>query len=155
MYTDFKRRHGLPVEFDREDVELLGAFMAFAERPGGLTWTALEKNGWVGAGWFLHELTECRTLLERNVDIFNRTDRQRLYWYGHAHGLIVEHEFLLAKARQMKYNVHELGSLIGFNPTVSAKQAGRDLREAQLVDRTVQVDPDDEDIVKQFFQAIQ
>jgi hypothetical protein len=154
-YLDFKLQHGFPIEFDRDDVELLGRYMAVAEKANGPTWRALERGGYVGASWFLHELVECLTLLERNVNIFDEAERQRRYWYAHAHGLIVEHEFLFDKARQMKYTVKELGSLIRFNPTVSPDQAEVDLKMAQIVDRSLRADPTDEDTVKQFFQAIQ
>jgi hypothetical protein len=144
----------VPLHFDRDDIHLVGRYMAFVEGPDGETWKALEKGGMVGKSWFYHEMVECRSLLERGVDIFQRDELRQHRWRGHAQALIAEHQYLFQKARAMGYNVKQIGSLILWNTTVSADDAKDDFDVAMFWDRSVRVDPHDEPIVKAFFEAI-
>jgi hypothetical protein len=155
QYTELKRQHGLPVAFDRDDVELVGRYLAHGDGASeGLTWRRLEEGGSIGASWLVHELTEVRLLLGLGIDIFSDAELDRAYPSAHGHALIVEHRYLYDIALEKRYTIRELGSLIRFNPTVPERQAEWDFDKAVSQDLKLNFDDRDEPEVKKFFREL-
>jgi hypothetical protein len=135
----------------------MGKYVASLEDPNGPVWQRIAADRYIGASWFIHEMSETRNMLERGVDVFGDEDaRQRAYKSAHSQALLVEHDYLWRLARRMQYNLRQKGSLIRFNPTVvDEEQRERDFEWAARQEFGLDYDDRDKTEVLRFYKAIE
>jgi hypothetical protein len=143
----------LPLHFDRDDVEWVSRYVKRYDDEDQTTWRKVLEGGETGASWFIHELTELRYLTDTGVDFTDRLARAEIFPQAHGLGLIAEHNYLYRLALRMGYNVNE-GSLLRYNPTVSAKQNMQDWDMAKKLNPSLTFDAADKTAVEAFFEAL-
>lgn len=144
----------LPEGMERSDVELVAKYLSKARAP--LTWNTIRKGGDLGASALLHEFMELKWYSGRGLNPFNPKVQAKHYPTAHVEGLIAEHNFLFALARERGYNLNQKGSLVRWNPNaLTEEQQVRDVQWMQRIKPGLRFDQADEREAIRFYARLQ